>query len=92
MQSTHRGVPSSLRYCLLMLVFPSAVYNAFLLPSPLLLTTLPCTLSDWCMSKRDMMNIVNMLTLLKEINYSLGEGVALIARLRGCGQDVLHVN
>lgn len=36
------------------------------------------------------MNIVHMLTLLKEINDSRGEGAALIAQLRGCGQDVLH--
>lgn len=38
------------------------------------------------------MNIVNMLTLLKEINDLRGEGAALIAQLRGCGQDVLHEN
>lgn len=39
-----------------------------------------------------MMNIVNMLTLLKEINGSRGKGAALIARLRGCGLDVLLGN
>lgn len=36
------------------------------------------------------MNIVNMLTLLKELNDSHEEGAALIAWLRGCGQDALH--
>lgn len=35
------------------------------------------------------MNIVNMLTLMKEINDSHREAAALIAWLRGCGQDVL---
>lgn len=38
------------------------------------------------------MNIVNMLTLLKEINDPRGKGAALIARLRGCGLDVLLGN
>lgn len=36
------------------------------------------------------MNIVNMLTLLKEMNDSRGAGADIIARSRGRGQDVLH--
>lgn len=74
--------------------FPTASHAAFPLPSllPFSIVTLPYTAIAWSMSKRNMMNIVNMLTLLKEINDSRGEGAALIARLRGCGQDVLHKN
>lgn len=73
---------------------PTTAHAAFLLPSPLPLAivTLPYTANAWSMSKRNMMNIVNMPTLLKEINDSRGEGAALIARLRGCGQDALHEN
>ena len=47
-------------------------------------------LSACRVSKRSMMNIVNIPSLLKEINDSHEEGAALIAWLRGCGQVVLH--
>lgn len=95
MHSPHRGwLSSSLRRCQLMLVFPTAAHTAFLLSSPLPLTTvtLPYALGAWSLSKRSMMNIVNMLILLKEINDSRRYGAALIAQQKGCEQNVLHEN
>lgn len=72
--------------------FLAAAHIGFLQPSPLPLTTvsLPYTPCSRWMNKRNMINIVNMCALLKEINDSRWEWSCLIAQLRACGQDVLR--